>query len=40
MVFVVGIGAALFLGLGWVLQQRIAAHAALSELLSFRLMFH
>lgn len=38
MVFLVGIGAALFLGLGWVLQQRIAAHARISELLSFRLL--
>jgi drug/metabolite transporter (DMT)-like permease len=40
MVFVVGIAAAVSLGLGWVLQQRVAAHAALSELLSFRLLLH
>lgn len=40
MVFVVGILAALSFGLGWVLQQRVAAHAALSELLSFRLLLH
>jgi drug/metabolite transporter (DMT)-like permease len=40
MVFVVGLVAAVCLGLGWVLQQRVAAHAALSELLSFKLLFH
>lgn len=40
MVFVVGILAALSFGLGWVLQQRVAAHAALSELLSYRLVWH
>lgn len=40
MVFVAGLVAAVCLGLGWVLQQRVAAHAALSELLSFRLLFH
>jgi drug/metabolite transporter (DMT)-like permease len=40
MVFAVGLVAAVCLGLGWVLQQRVAAHAALSELLSFRLLFH
>jgi drug/metabolite transporter (DMT)-like permease len=40
MVFVVGIAAAVSLGLGWVLQQRVAAHAALTELLSFRLLLH
>lgn len=40
MVFLVGIAAAFALGLGWVLQQRVAAHAALSELLSFRLLLH
>jgi drug/metabolite transporter (DMT)-like permease len=40
MVFVVGVLAALSFGLGWVLQQRVAAHAALSELLSFRLLLH
>ncbi|MCU1659064.1 MAG: integral rane protein [Pseudonocardiales bacterium] len=40
MVFVAGICAAFALGLGWVLQQRVASHAALSELLSFRLLLH
>ncbi|TWP36496.1 DMT family transporter [Leekyejoonella antrihumi] len=40
MVFVVGVLAALLFGLGWVLQQRVAAHAALSELLSYRLLLH
>jgi drug/metabolite transporter (DMT)-like permease len=40
MVFAVGLVAAVCLGLGWVLQQRVAAHARLSELLSFRLLFH
>lgn len=40
MVFLVGILAALSFGLGWVLQQRVAAHAALSELLSYRLVWH
>lgn len=40
MVFALGVFAALFLGLGWVLQQRIAAHAAVSELLSLRLLVH
>lgn len=40
MVFPIGILAALSFGLGWVLQQRVAAHAALSELLSFRLLLH
>lgn len=40
MVFVVGILAALSFGLGWVLQQRVAARAALSELLSYRLVWH
>lgn len=40
MVFVVGVLAALSFGLGWVLQQRVAAHAALSELLSYRLVWH
>jgi drug/metabolite transporter (DMT)-like permease len=40
MVFAVGLVAAVCLGLGWVLQQRVASHAALSELLSFRLLFH
>ncbi|MGI8759831.1 MAG: DMT family transporter [Jatrophihabitantaceae bacterium] len=40
MVFLAGVAAAFALGLGWVLQQRVAAHAALSELLSFRLLLH
>lgn len=40
MVFVAGLVAAVCLGLGWVLQQRVAAQAALSELLSFRLLLH
>jgi hypothetical protein len=39
-VFLSGIAAAVCLGLGWVLQQQVAAHAALSELLSFRLLLH
>jgi drug/metabolite transporter (DMT)-like permease len=38
MVFVVGVLAALSLGLGYVLQQRVAATAPLTELLSFRLL--
>lgn len=38
MVFLVGIMAALSLGLGYVLQQRVAATAPASELLSFRLL--
>lgn len=38
MVFVVGLLAALSLGLGYVLQQRVAATAPLTELLSFRLL--
>jgi drug/metabolite transporter (DMT)-like permease len=37
-VFVVGVGAAVLVGLGYVLQQRVAATAPLSELLSFRLL--
>jgi hypothetical protein len=37
-VFVVGIAAALLLGLGYVLQQRVAATMPLSDLLSFRLL--
>jgi drug/metabolite transporter (DMT)-like permease len=40
MVFLAGLLGAVCLGLGWVLQQRVAAHAALSELLSFRLVLH
>jgi drug/metabolite transporter (DMT)-like permease len=39
MVFVVGVAAALLLGLGYVLQQRVAAMASLDELLRFRLLF-
>jgi NADH:ubiquinone oxidoreductase subunit K len=38
MVFLVGIAAALSLGLGYVLQQRVAALMPLEELLSFRLL--
>jgi drug/metabolite transporter (DMT)-like permease len=38
MVFVVGIAAALALGLGYVLQQRVAAHASVTDLLSPRLL--
>jgi drug/metabolite transporter (DMT)-like permease len=38
MVFVVGVLAALSLGLGYVLQQRVAATAPLTELLTFRLL--
>lgn len=40
MVYLVGVLAAVSLGLGWVVQQRVAAHAALSELLSIRLLLH
>lgn len=39
MIFVVGVAAALLLGLGYVLQQRVAATAPLSEVLHFRLLF-
>lgn len=39
MVFLVGIAAALSLGLGYVLQQRVASTAPLSEVLRFRLLF-
>lgn len=38
MVFLVGVAAALSLGLGYVLQQRVASAAPLSELLTFRLL--
>lgn len=38
MVFLVGVAAALSLGLGYVLQQRVAATVPLSELLRFRLL--
>lgn len=40
MVYLAGILAALALGLGWVLQQRVASHAAASELMSLRLVWH
>jgi len=40
MVFAIGLVSALCLGFGWVVQQRVAAHAALSELLSWRLILH
>jgi drug/metabolite transporter (DMT)-like permease len=39
MVFIVGVAGAMILGLGYVLQQRVAATAPLSELLTFRLLF-
>ncbi|MEO6885526.1 MAG: DMT family transporter, partial [Jatrophihabitantaceae bacterium] len=38
MVFLVGITAALSLGFGYVLQQRVATTAPLSDLLTFRLL--
>jgi len=38
MVYPVGVIAALFLGIGYVLQQRVAAQAALEDLLSLRLL--
>lgn len=38
MVYLVGVGAAVFLGLGYVLQQRAAALAPLSDMLSWRLL--
>lgn len=38
MVFVVGVAAALLVGLGYVLQQRVAATAPLSEVLRIRLL--
>lgn len=37
-VFIVGVAAALAVGLGYALEQRIAAQAPLSEILSFRLL--
>jgi drug/metabolite transporter (DMT)-like permease len=40
MVFFAGLVGSVCLGLGWVLQQRVAAQAALSEMLSFRLLLH
>ncbi|MCW2495773.1 DMT family transporter [Jatrophihabitans sp.] len=40
MVYLAGILAALALGLGWVLQQRVASHAAASELMSLHLVWH
>jgi drug/metabolite transporter (DMT)-like permease len=39
MIFVVGVAAALSLGLGYVLQQRVASTAPLSEVLHFRLLY-
>jgi drug/metabolite transporter (DMT)-like permease len=39
MIFLVGVAAALSLGLGYVLQQRVAATAPLSEVLHFRLLY-
>jgi drug/metabolite transporter (DMT)-like permease len=39
MVFVVGVAAALLVGLGYVLQQRVAATAPLAEVLHFRLLY-
>jgi drug/metabolite transporter (DMT)-like permease len=39
MVFVVGVAAALLLGVGYVLQQRVAASMPLSDLLRIRLLF-
>lgn len=39
MIFVVGVAAALLLGLGYVLQQRVASTAPLSEVLHFRLLY-
>ena len=38
LVFPVGIAAAVLLGLGYVLQQRVAATAPLSELMTVRLL--
>jgi drug/metabolite transporter (DMT)-like permease len=40
MVFLVGIAAALSLGVGYVLQQRVAVTMAASEMLTFRLLLH
>jgi drug/metabolite transporter (DMT)-like permease len=40
MIFAAGLVAAVSLGLGWVLQQRAAARAPLSELVSWRLIAH
>ncbi|MBV9595161.1 MAG: DMT family transporter [Actinobacteria bacterium] len=39
MVFVVGFAAGIFLAFGYVLQQRVAAHASRSSLLSYRLLW-
>ena len=39
MIFVVGIAAALSLGLGYVLQQRVASTAPMSDVLHFRLLY-
>jgi drug/metabolite transporter (DMT)-like permease len=38
MVYLVGVGGALFLGLGWVLQQRVASQTVESKLVTFRLL--
>jgi drug/metabolite transporter (DMT)-like permease len=38
LVFLVGVAAAMSLGIGYVLQQRVAAHASRSQLLSYRLL--
>jgi drug/metabolite transporter (DMT)-like permease len=38
-VFVVGLAAALSLGIGYVLQQRVASHASQTQLLSIRLLW-
>lgn len=40
MVFAAGLLAAFALGIGWVLQQRVASHAGVSELFSLRLLLH
>jgi drug/metabolite transporter (DMT)-like permease len=40
MIFAAGLVAAVSLGLGWVLQQRAAARAPLSDLVSWRLIAH
>ncbi|MGI8881070.1 MAG: DMT family transporter [Jatrophihabitans sp.] len=40
MVFIIGVAAALALGIGYVLQQRVAATVPLTELLRLRLLLH
>jgi len=40
MVYLVGVCGALFLGLGWVLQQRVASQVVESKLVTFRLLLH